>query len=379
MLYYTKENETFENITCLKPTICKSCRADGDSMIGHCEECLKNQAWNKEYVETHLFECDPYFRPYHSGGKHSNFKCTPYRMPGEKPYLYYGIEIEIEFDRDYLKVFYEDEDGYEDEDEPSNDTETMLSKFTEITGGMFVYEKDGSLENGIEFISRPMSYAKWVDKDTVEKLKAGLEYLKKEWGAFENQPNSNGMHIHISKKFFDYGDLKRTDRNDAYRDMDWLFQYFQEELEKIGGRKYTGFCDSKVNKIKREYGIGTQCNRDSRWNVELEIKGKMKKGGRMAEEDHYSAVTLSGKTIEGRIFNSTTDYKHVLANIELMRNFAHAVRDAEITGKTLNDILHTKDNQYLDGVLDEVKKNLYKNSKEKFSLERVAEDEMEIK
>jgi hypothetical protein len=61
-----------------------------------------------------------------------------------------------------------------------------------------------------------------------------------------------------------------------------------------------------------------------------------------------------------------------------MRNFAHAVRSGEIVGKSLNDILHTKDNLYLDKVLDEIRKQCFK-TKTEFNLDKVVEEEMEIK
>lgn len=419
MTYYSKETMAFENIKELKPTTCKSCQADGCGTYGECEQCLRNRAWNKEYIETHLFKCDEYFRNYHAGGKHDTFKQTVFRMPGEKPYLYYGIEIEVKFDEEVMRVFYTDDDGYEDESQTSDDCEKMLKEFTEATNGMFIYERDGSLYNGVEFISRPTSYARWIDKDTIAKLEAGIEVLKK-WGAYDDQPDTNGMHVHISRKFFDYGEQDGEKRRKMYQDMDWLFQYYQSELEKIADRKYTQYCQSKMAKIKSEYGIGTQNNRDSRWNVELEIKGKMKKGGSMADGDHYSAVSISGRTIEGRIFKSTIDVAHIIGNIEVMRNFSHVVRNEEIVGKTLNDILHTKDNMYLDQVLNETRKkwfkknatykkelkeinkkirdnkakgnetqvkflesdkNMWKNyvKESEFNLERVAKDEMEIK
>lgn len=371
MTYYSKETMAFENIECLKPTTCKSCQADGCGINGECEQCLRNRAWNKEYIETHLFKCDEYFRNYHASGKHETFKKTVYRMPNEKPYLYYGIEIEVKFNEDILRVFCVDDDGYDDEETVSDDCETMLKEFTEATGGMFVYEKDGSLYNGVEFISRPTSYARWTDKDTIEKLEAGFDVLKK-WGAWENQPDTNGMHVHISRKFFDYGQGDVEKQRQMYEDMDWLFQYYQNELEKIAGRKYTQYCQSKMTKIKNEYNIGAQNNGDNRWNVELEIKGKMKKGGSMASGDHYSAVSLSGPTIEGRIFKSTIDVKNVIGNIEVMRNFSHAVRNGEIVGKTLNDILHTKDNMYLDQVILNTRKECYKqNTKLKKELKEI--------
>lgn len=388
MIYYSKDNCAFENIEGLKPTLCKSCRADGDSTYGHCEECLKNQAYNKEYIETHLFICDKVLRGYHDNGKHSIIKQTPYRKPNEKPYLYYGIEIEVSFDEDYLCVNYRnDDDYYDDSEETSDDCASMLEEFSEATGGLFIYERDGSLTNGVEFISRPLSYAQWTDKDTLDKIDKGMAVLKR-WGAYKEQPATNGMHIHISKKFFDYGDFNRGEgqngtnvfgeRDKMYQDMDWLFQYFQPELEKIGGREYTQYCEGKMSKIKSQYNIGQNTRHDSQWCVELEVKGKMKKGGFMARNDHYSAIIESGKTVEARIFNSTLDVQQIIGNIELMRNFAHAVRDGEITGKTLNDLLHTKDNVYLDKLLDSVRKKCYK-SKQEFDLNKTEQDEMEIK
>lgn len=381
---YSKDNCAFSTIKDkLKPTICTSCRADGDGFHGHCEECLRNQAFNKEYIETHLFIADKHLRQYHDRDIHPTFKACPYRMPNEKPYLYYGIEIEVSFDEDYLQVFQSSDDYYDDDNnEPTDDCESMLAEFSEITGGLFIYERDGSLTNGVEFISRPISYAQWTNPDTIDKIERGMELLKK-WGAFKDQPDTNGMHIHISRKFFDYGGGNRVKESlsgieKVYQDLDWLFQYYQPELEKIGGRKYTQFCDSKINKIKERYNLGSRTNRDSLWNVELEVKGKMKKGGRMAREDHYSAISESGNTIEARIFNSTLDITQIIGNIELMRNFSHAVRNEEITGKTLNNLLHTKDNKYLDALLDNVRKRCYK-AKETFDLEKVEQDEMEIK
>lgn len=383
MIYYSKECSAFEHINELKPTICASCRADGDSHYGHCEECLKNQAYNKEYIETHLFVSDRCLRSYHDGGRHMVLKQTPYRMPNEKPYLYYGIEIEVSFNEDMLSVDERNDDYYDDDNsDTSEDCEVMLDKFSEITGGLFIYERDGSLTNGVEFISRPLSYAQWTNPDTIKKIDEGMAYLK-QMGAFKEQPDSNGMHIHISKKFFDYGDIKRgdksmLDRDKMYQDIDWLFQYYQPELEKIGGRKYTQFCEAKMDKIKNEYSIGTRNRNSGLWNVELEVKGKMKKGGAMARNDHYSAIIESGRTIEARIFNSTLDVMQIIGNIELMRNFAHAVREDEITGKTLNNLLHTKDNLYLDKLLDSVRKKAFKD-KQAFDLEKVEQDEMEIK
>ena len=357
----------------LKPICCQRCK-DNDYCIGECETCLKNRAYNREYLETHLFITDKYYRPYHYDG-HSTIKRLPLRMEGEHPYLYYGIEIEVEFDSSDVRI-YDNDDGYDDDDYDDDENwkiEEILCRFSEITEGMFVYEKDGSLDNGVELISRPTSYAFWTNKDTVKKLEDGLEYLKSQ-GAYFEQPDTNGLHIHISNKFFDRGETKLPNRQLAYQGFDWLFQKFQPEIEALGGRKYTHFCESKASKLRKSLSENNYCLRE--YNVEAEIKCKMKKGGELARGDHYSAVNLSGNTLEARVFKSTTDYRQVLADIELVRNFTHAVREENIE-KSLNELLHTKDNLYLDGHISRTRMACAKRG-EKLDLEKMNDNEIEV-
>ena len=204
-------------------------------------------------------------------------------------------------------------------------------------------------------------------------LKEGLEYLKDN-GALSVQPTSNGQHIHISKKFFEHGSLNCTDLNTAYQNFDWLFQKFQPEIEKLGEREYTTYCRSK--KMQAENEINNIMRNNYNTNLELDIKGKLKKGGMFGREDHSLAVNSTDKTIEARVFKSTTDYKTVLARIEIMRNFAHAVREKDVE-KTLNELLHTKDNKYLDEYIQKVRMQCKKN-KEEFNLEKINTDELEL-
>lgn len=358
----------------LKPISCQSCRDNGED-VGSCKTCLENQAYNREYLETHTFKHDSYYRPYHYDG-HRDIKRLPLRLPNEHPYLYYGIELEVEFDSSELNIYDEDNDYYDDEEE-NNDNwklDELLDEFSDITDGLFCYEKDGSLDNGVEFISRPCSYAFWTSPETVEKLQKGLDFLR-DHGAYWDQPSTNGMHIHISRKFFDKGETKLSDRQDAYRSFDWLFQKFQPELEKIGGREYTHYCQSKAKKIEDSIRSNVS-SYTYNGNVELKMQAKIKKGGELAYNDHYSAVNLGNTTIEARIFKSTTDYKQVLANIELVRNFAHAVREENIE-KTLNELLHTKDNLYLDEQVRKINMEC-RRKKDELDLEKKNNNEIEI-
>ena len=359
----------------LKPISCPKCKDNGCNYAGECEECLRNQAYNREYLETHTFIIDKYFRDYHSDA-HNKFKRLYLRLPDEHPYLYYGIEVEVEFNSDFVTVYNSDDEYYDDDEYGGDDNwriQEILDKFSEITEGMFVYEHDGSLDNGVECISRPTSYRYWTHPDMVKRLEAGLEYLRSK-GAYIKQPDTNGLHIHLSRKFFDNGRTNLENRQTAYESFDWLFQKFQPEIERLGGRKYTHYCASKADKLRKaliddNYVVRT-------YNVEAEVKCKLKKGGRLPEEDHYSAVNLTSKTIEARVFKSTTDYKEILSYIEMVRNMAHTVRDEDIE-RTLNDILHTKDNKFLDEHIAKVKRQARKDKAE-FNLDKVCEDNIEI-
>ena len=364
-LYWSVSPEVRKN---LKPMTCKSCKDDGYD-VGICKQCLENRAYNREWLETHAFIFDKVYRGYHTDN-HDDIKQLPLHLKGENPYLYYGIELEIEFDGiDIRRV--DDDDYYDDDEEYNWEIQEVLDRFSEITQGLFVYEQDGSLQNGVECISRPCSYAYWTDKENVKRLKEGLEYLR-EQGAWKEQPDRNGMHIHISNKFFEHGEMKSTPQ-DAMQGFDWLFQKFQPQIEALGGRNYTDYCESKASKLYKSLSDSYYARN---FNVDIQINATLKKGGCIPQGDHYSAVNLSGATLEARVFKSTTDYKQVLANIELVRNFAHAVRDDHID-TTLNEILHTKDNLYLDEHISKTRMACKKKNID-FALEAVNDNAIEV-
>lgn len=364
-------NRSFESLQgILKPIICKSCAADGLD-AGECKKCLENRAWNREYLETHTFITYKGLGCYHDTD-HDLVKTIFLRNEDEHPYLYYGPEVEIEFGYEDVRVP-RDEDYYDDETGDYDYIDEILDGFTEITDGLFVYEKDSSLDNGVEFIGRPASYAFWTKPETVEKIKAGFEYLK-EHGALINQPNGNGMHVHISKKFFE--NRAGRERNAKYADLDWIFQIFQNELEKIGGRKYGTYCNSKKNLLEEKLKHEIRCQAGDASIEDLKVTGKMKKGTGCLETSHAYAVIQDSATVEARIFKSTVDYEQFYANIEVVRALAHAVCEDK-TDATLNDILHTKDTMFLDKILKRVELNCKKNEEE-FNLDRKFTDEIKI-
>lgn len=357
----------------MKPECCDECCADGYRGQGHCKRCLQNIADNNEWIDTNLFIYDTKFRNYHSSA-HEAFKAAKLRMPDEKPRLYYGLEVEVEFDEDVVSIG-NARNEYDSDEAYVRDT---LNTFSEKTHGLFCYEEDGSLDNGIEFISRPCSYKFWTDPKTVAMLKDGFSYLI-ERGALEEQPCRNGLHIHISKAFFTAPatpDKKKQVAEECYKSFDWLFQYYQKELELIGERKYGEYCGSKTDKIRQALRADSVCvGRGVSFATETKVT--LKKGGVPANGDHAFAVNSTNRTIEARIFKSTVLVERMLAYIEIMRNFSHYVREGQATD-TLDGIFHTKENQYLDELLLHTAALAKKNEK-KFELDKEIKDELEFK
>lgn len=313
---------------------CKDCREyDGQ----RCPKCLRKIAKETEEEETNLWVYDTRAMSYHNSD-HVKFKNTKLREKHEHPFLYYGVELEWIFD-------------------DRTDISEITKEYIKATKGLFVAEFDRSVTergNGIEFISRPLSYKKWMSEEVYQLLEAGNEVLKK-YHVQNPQQETCGLHVHMSLKFFEEN-TKKTVKS-IKSDLDWMFQVFQPEIEKISRRKYTKFCASKAFRLKevmRNLRGGYGFNIDSTVNINKgDITVSMGAG-----DTHHDAVVQTGKTIEVRTFRSTTDTKEILSAIEFCRATAHSARNKKLNSKnTLGDILYSKDSKYLPEYIRKQKVN----------------------
>lgn len=357
----------------LKTELCDACRADGNIYRGECKQCLANTAHNREWLQTHTFIYDDKMRGYHNDG-HDNIKGLRLRLPDEKPLLYYGIENEITFGSDTHVGDEDEEECCEDEegeDISVSEINEILEEFSYITDGLFVYERDSTVRNGVEIISRPASYRYWTHPDTQEKLRKGYEFLR-ERGALLDQPGGNGLHIHISRAFFRSQKFSETETA-AYSAYDWIYQQFQDEMERIGSRRYTDYCASKKDVAKRYITNPSSVPYASKVKLSCEIK---KDKFRNLETNHAHAVIITSDTIETRIFRSTTDVDTMMAYLEVVRNCAHFARETD-DKKSLREILHTKENIYLDKYLQQVSMKARKDNAT-FDLDKLNEDIIKV-
>lgn len=330
---------------------CEYCRGNGCSRTGECQKCLKRQAEAVEYIHTHAFITYTGPSDYHDGNHDAIKKCY-LRLPHERPLLFYGVEIEVGWDEDELSY---------------STIYDAIRDFQEATDGLFIWEEDCTIEYGYEAISRPCSYAYWTHPDTVAKLKRGFDILR-DSGALVNQPDGHGLHVHASRAFF----ARNDNEADALRAFDWVFQKFQPEMERLGRRKYTDFCASKADKMNNQFYTNDYIK-------DLKVSYKVKRtseSNALPYGDHHVAVNTTPHTIEARVFKSTIDYKTLLATIEIVRNVCHASRDNGAKG-TLDEILHTKPNLYLNEYLEKVDR-LARRDKAEFDRAKENSDEIEV-
>lgn len=359
---------------------------------GHgCRKCLRddyNAAWEQRaknfekyiarYNELHssefmneqdLRETSIWLDSNHSelNGYHDYDTSTTYqplRMPDERPKLYYGLELEITVEGLYDGDRYDangwrddygeyDEEGNYIEDERIED---IAYKTVQLLGGLAVASRDGSLAYGksFELVFRPMSKRVLHSDFVKDRIKSAFDYLK-EQGALVEQPKENGLHIHISQRFFEGGN-RSTD--EIQRDLGWAFQRYQTEIEAIGGRKYNRWCRSAVMNAKQ--------NLAGSYGIVIEKAHLSKNQYCIGRYDHSQAfiVSDSGYTYEARVFHSTLDLNRILACVELMSNLSNGARDNALEGKTFGQIIRYTDSPCLARLVKQIKAE----KKEKLSL-----------
>lgn len=317
--------------------ICHLCRFNGE----RCSRCSKIRAEAKDKEETTLWIYDTEHCSYHTPD-HEKFKHTILREPHERPYLYYGIELEVLFSNKADKV-------------------KVVHDFIVATNGLFVSEYDSSVDrlgNGAEFISRPLSYKKWMSPETRKLLAAGIKVLTDN-GASIDQNDGCGLHVHLSRTFFEHNTKKKE--KEIKNDIDWMFQIFQPEIEKISGRNYTDFCFAKKKMLERYI---PDIKRGSGLNIEVKLKRGNLPSSENNHQNHHYAIVQTRRTIEIRTFKSTLDIDRILATIQFCRAIAHASRNMDINTKTtFGEIINCKEGPQLTELVNKLKLDTSKTFK----------------
>lgn len=280
--------------------VCSKCSNDYE----YCEECQyyhhnDNIVYNHGSGESFCTMCydklkdKEIIKGYHY---HKDYLKTFYDVDGEssaekEDVMYFGIENEI-----VNRV---------------NELEEVALSIQKKLGDIMYFEEDGSISEGFETITQPMSYGflKTKFKDYGEAFNEAKELET-------IVDDTCGMHIHVNRSYItkDYSEMKN------FEDLlKALFEFFQDEIKQLSQRKRFNYC-----------AFLTSCLTDENAIKHL-VKG---------DKTRKTVVNTNNyKTIEIRVFKATLDEEVYFANIEFTRNVIDILKDKTIDVIKWEDII----------------------------------------
>lgn len=278
-----------------------------------CEICGKELKYNEAHFIEGKVYCNECFREirdsinsYHS----KNMWNKRYGMA--KPRLFnilMGFELEVESEND-ISEFQRCLSAY---------------KLKKTIGDFATIENDGSLDDGFEIITEPMTlqYIRESQKDTI---KAMLECLKDNEMC---QGTHAGLHIHV-----DRDSLGTSSRNseEVIDNIYLIMETFEKEIIKFARREPNEYCNF-ISESSREKTLSYIKHRKA-----------------VTSGNRYLAFNISPEdTVEFRIFKSTIDFSTLMATIEFVNNVVNIAKYKDIDGLTWKDIVNyqSSKNEYL--------------------------------
>ena len=189
---------------------------------------------------------------------------------------FFGVELEI------------------DEGGESNDHAAEILNLANRSQALIYIKHDGSLEEGFEIVTHPMSLAFQLREVPWEQILRSAVEL----GYTSHQAGTCGLHVHVSRLAF--GATER-EQDTAIARVLYFFEKHWEELLKFSRR-----TQHQLDQWAARYGYKDQPR---------EILEHAKKG----YAGRYTAVNLTNRdTIEFRMFRGTLKYNTLIATLQLV-------------------------------------------------------------
>ena len=275
----------------------------------HCAEELAHQCnhcgeWYEKSIQFHeegyCNKC--YYRRGIIHSYHYKPQIKPQKAQDESTELLFGVENEIELKYNIdCSSRYRDCDCFDWSIHTNSGDYTVdykryiAYKIDTAIPGFFYQKNDGSIHFGMEVVSHPATLEFW--RSQREKIEELFKFLRDE-GCQGDTANSVGMHIHVT----------RNKMNRMHQNTFAAFVYFhRKNIENLAGRKSNSY--TKMLPIPSALPE----SEDDKKSLERRL---------LDNHDRYSAVNWNNKhTVELRMFQSTLNTDHFLANIE----FSHAL------------------------------------------------------
>ena len=193
------------------------------------------------------------------------------------------------------------------------------------------FERDGSLSNGFEIITQPMTFKYWqeVYSNDLQKI------LKKasENGGKSHDTSTCGLHFHVGREGLATS-VRSSD--DVIDNVLLIVETFRKEIERFARRS--------SNRYARFLSEGSSVDSNE---LDLDTVKQLKSDKR---GDRYLVVNLrNANTIEFRIFRGTLKFETFMASLELVNNIVNIAKYENIQGLTWLDLVNynSEMNKYL--------------------------------
>lgn len=284
-----------------RDTLCSSCYDERNCT----EENEEESNSHSEYISDHDYV--PNYMFHNDNGRKSSQQVTI----GSMPKIYFGIEIETE--------------AISDEAYPDDGAELISN----LCQGLVYCKADGSLNNGFEIVTHPMSFG--FVKNHTDNLWDGLNKLRRK-GFRAWTTSTCGLHIHISRNaflneahlhkfmWFIYG----SDVTNASSAKRTAHEKHIANIKQFAGR------DSQWSKFDRDAFLGTAYDGENEHGNSNYVqpslaeiaKGRTKKGNPISPygDERYLALNRNNRnTLELRFFRPSLRPETVQASIEFVQ------------------------------------------------------------
>ena len=278
---------------------------------GSCGNVTPNDesVYRNDDRELYCYECDPGDDEYDDEGRDDDNPATAVHSystkvedvvgwsPASRKIRYFGIELEQEFGGENRNLW------------------CAWSK-NQIEGlsGMSIWKHDGSLDNGAELVSIPMTLKTWQEPNPIQTLCKDREWRRI---ARSHKTKTCGLHVHVSRSTIPEPVIAKI--------VYLLNEPCMSEIVALIARRPTSanYC---VASKKRWHSDGNYIARED-WNAETGLYEALPAWKRVrdsknitkrqtAQDARYTPVNLTMHTVEFRIFKGTLKWETVLASIE---------------------------------------------------------------
>lgn len=272
--------------------LCGSCYDNYYTVCGHCDRIIHREDayYNNDEDDTpYCYDC---YTSYSNAKSIKDYYYKPAPIFYGAGDRYFGMELEV--------------DGAGEYDE---NAEPVINIGNREKNHIYC-KHDGSLEDGFEIVSHPMTLNYHKDTmpwEAVLKKVRGLGYTS-------HQAETCGLHIHVNRSSLG----ETTAEQDAT--IARILYFFEKHWEEL--LKFSRRTNSQLERWAARYGYKDK---------PMDILDHAKSGG---NNGRYSCINLQNTdTIEFRIFRGTLKYNTILATLQLVNrvcDVAFALTDDEI-------------------------------------------------